>query len=250
MMTDLHGKVAIVTGASRGIGAAIAAALADAGAAVLTVSRGALDPAAHDDLAVVGERHAHYSADLSRLESVPQVVQRCLHQFGQIDILVNNAGIVRRAPVLEHSHADWDAVLMTNLTVPFFLAQHCAREMVVRGSGKIINVCSLLSFQGGITVPGYAAAKHGLAGVTKAMANELAPLGVNVNGLAPGYIDTENTAALRADAARDAAILGRIPVGRWGTTSDMVGAALFLACPASDYMHGQILTVDGGWLAR
>ncbi len=250
-MFDLSGKVAIVTGASRGIGAAMAVGLAEAGASVLLVSRTA--PQAETLAALTASQRPffHHPADLSRIENVEPTLAVALARFGRVDILVNNAGIVRRTPILNCTEADWDDVLNTNLKVPFFLAQACARQMVVQASGgKIINICSVLSYQGGILVPSYAAAKHGLAGVTKALANELAPHAINVNGLAPGYIKTDNTAALITDQARYNAILSRIPQGRWGEATDLVGATIFLASPASDYMQGHILNVDGGWLGR
>ncbi|MSP14350.1 MAG: SDR family oxidoreductase [Chloroflexi bacterium] len=260
-MFTLEGKVAIVTGASRGIGAAIAIALADAGASVSLISRTAPQPEVISSLEKTGRLFAHISADLSQMQSIPLVVGSTLNRFGRIDILVNNAGIIRRTPFLEYSETDWDVIVNTNLKVPFFLAQACARQMLAQEHvgqgaessgqrGKIINICSVLSFQGGILVPAYTAAKHGLAGVTKAMANELAPQGINVNGLAPGYVRTENTAPLQSDPQRFNAIVARIPAGRWGDPADIAGAAVFLASSASDYMQGQILTVDGGWLAR
>jgi 2-dehydro-3-deoxy-D-gluconate 5-dehydrogenase len=250
-MDELKEKVAVVTGASRGIGAAIAVKLAQAGAKVLLVSRSAPEPETLATLVESGQAFRHFPADLSRVANIPAVIEAALANFGRLDILVNNAGIIRRAPVLEYSEADWDAVLDTNLKVPFFLAQACARQMVAQGQGgKIINTCSLLSFQGGIFVPAYTAAKHGLAGVTKALANELAAKKINVNGIAPGYIRTENTAALQADPARNNAIVSRIPQGDWGAAEDIAGAALFLASSLSDYMHGHILTVDGGWMGR
>ena len=250
-MYELNDKVAIVTGASRGIGAAIAVAFAGAGAKVLLVSRTAPDPDVITALDVTGQPYVHFPADLSRTDNIPKVLEAALSNFGRVDILVNNAGTIRRAPILEFSEADWDSVLDTNLKVPFFLAQACARQMVAQGQGgKIINTCSVLSFQGGLFVPAYAAAKHGLAGITKSMANELASKKINVNGIAPGYIRTENTSALQADPNRSSAIVSRIPQGDWGSSEDITGAALFLASPASDYVHGHILTVDGGWMGR
>jgi 2-deoxy-D-gluconate 3-dehydrogenase len=250
-MFRLDGKVAIVTGASRGIGAAIAVGLAGAGAQVLLVSRSEPEPQVIDDLTDSGKPFAHFAADLSLTSNVAPTIQAALASFGRIDILVNNAGTIRRRATLEYTEEDWDAVLNTNLKVPFFLAQACARQMVAqKQGGKIINICSVLSFQGGILVPSYTAAKHGLAGITKALANELAPYQINVNGLAPGYIKTENTAALQADEARYNAILARTPAGRWGEPDDLVGAAIFLASPDSDFMQGHILSVDGGWMAR
>jgi 2-dehydro-3-deoxy-D-gluconate 5-dehydrogenase len=248
-MFDLTGKTAIITGASRGIGASMAIGLAAAGASVLLVSRSAPDS---DVIAALqGKPTAHLAADLTRMDAIPQVVQAARDHFGRVDILINNVGMIRRTPFLDHTEADYDAVLALNLKIPIFLAQACARQMVAQGSGgKIINVCSLLSHQGGILVLGYTAAKHGLAGVTKLMANELAQHRINVNGIAPGYIRTENTAALQADNARSNAILARIPQGRWGESDDLVGAAVFLSSAASDYVNGHILTVDGGWMGR
>lgn len=250
-MYELNEKVAIVTGASRGIGAAIAVAFARAGAKVLLVSRSLPEAETIAALDDSGQPYVHFPADLSRTDNIPKVIEAALSNFGRIDILVNNAGTIRRAPILEFSEGDWDAVLDTNLKVPFFLAQACVRQMVAQGQGgKIINICSVLSFQGGLFVPAYAAAKHGLAGITKSMANELASKKINVNGIAPGYIRTDNTAALQADPNRSSAIVSRIPQGDWGATEDITGAALFLASPASDYVQGHILTVDGGWMGR
>jgi 2-deoxy-D-gluconate 3-dehydrogenase len=250
-MFDLAGKVAIVTGASKGIGASMAIALGQAGAQVLLVSRSEPQSQVLATLAEHKTTFAWHAADLSLMVGVQSSVAAVLEKFGRVDILVNNAGTIRRAPILEYSEADWDAVLNTNLKVPFFLAQACARQMVAQGQGgKIINTCSMLSYQGGILVPSYTAAKHGLAGITKALANELAPYHINVNGIAPGYIRTDNTAPLQADAQRNQAILARIPAGRWGEPSDLSGAIVFLASAASNYMQGHILDVDGGWLAR
>ncbi len=248
---SLAGKVAIVTGGNKGIGAAISVGLAGAGASVLMVSRSVPEPEALAALEKSGRPYAHFAADLSRMSSIAPTVEEAMKRFGRIDILVNNAGIIRRAPFLEHSEADWDDVQNTNLKVPVFLSQACARQMVAQGQGgKIINICSLLSHQGGINVVGYTGAKSGLAGATRLMANELGKYGININGIAPGYTKTENTAALVADEARYNAILARIPQGRWADPSDMVGAAIFLASPASDYVNGHILDVDGGWMAR
>jgi 2-deoxy-D-gluconate 3-dehydrogenase len=250
-MFRLDGKVAIVTGASRGIGAAIAVGLAGAGAQVLLVSRTEPEPAVVEALTVNGKPFAHFATDLSQMSNVGPVVQAAVTRFGRVDILVNNAGIIRRSSVLDYTEDDWDSVLNTDLKVPFFLAQACARQMILqKQGGKIINICSLLSFQGGILTLGYTAAKHGLAGVTKIMANELAPYNINSNGIAPGYIKTKNTMALQSDENRYNAILARIPAGHWGEPEDLVGAAVFLASSASDFMQGHILTVDGGWMGR
>ena len=246
---SLAGKTALVTGANTGIGQAIAVALAQAGADVALAGRS--EPA--ETLALIeeaGRKAVNIAADLSSIEPVARVVNEAVAALGRIDILVNNAGIIRRDDLLQFSEADWDAVIDTNLKTLFFLSQAAARGMVAQGGGKIINIASLLTFQGGIRVPSYAAAKSGVGGVTKAMANELAPHGVQVNAIAPGYIATNNTAALQADATRNRQILERIPAGRWGDPTDIAGAAVFLASPASNYVTGHVLAVDGGWLAR
>lgn len=248
-MFDLAGKVALVTGANTGIGQAIAVALADAGADVAAAGRSPAD----ETVARVrdaGRQSENFAADLSSTVAIQPLVDAVLARFGRIDILVNNAGIIRRADLLEFSEEDWDAVLDTNLKSLFFLSQAVARHMAQRGSGKIVNIASLLTFQGGIRVPSYAAAKSGVGGVTKAMANELAAKGIQVNAISPGYVATNNTAALQADETRNRQILERIPSGRWGKPEDIAGAAVFLAAPASDYVTGHILAVDGGWLAR
>lgn len=246
---DLSGKSALVTGANTGIGQAIAIALAEAGADVAVAGRS--QPT--ETLALIeatGRKAVSISADLSSTQPVQRVIDEALAGLGRIDILVNNAGIIRRDDLLDFSEEDWDAVIDTNLKTLFFLSQAAARHMAERGSGKIINIASLLTFQGGIRVPSYAAAKSGVGGVTKAMANELTAKGIQVNAIAPGYISTNNTAALQADAARNRQILERIPAGRWGKSEDIAGAAIFLASPASDYVTGHVLAVDGGWLAR
>ncbi|MEY3985549.1 MAG: hypothetical protein RLZ59_994 [Pseudomonadota bacterium] len=246
---SLAGKVALVTGANTGIGQAIAVALAEAGANVALAGR--TEP--HETLeriAATGLQGLSIKADLSSTAPVKGVVDDVVGRFGRIDILVNNAGIIRRNDLADFTEEDWDAVVDTNLKSLFFLSQAAAAPMVVQGTGKIINIASLLSFQGGIRVPSYAAAKSGVAGVTKAMANELAAKGVQVNAIAPGYIATNNTAALQADETRNRQIVERIPTGRWGSPDDIAGAAVFLASPASDYVTGHILAVDGGWLAR
>ncbi|EIZ78808.1 2-deoxy-D-gluconate 3-dehydrogenase [Novosphingobium sp. Rr 2-17] len=246
---SLEGKAALVTGANTGIGQAIAVALAKAGADVALAGRS--EPA--ETIALIeatGRRCVNIKADLSSIEPVGRVVDEAVAGLGKIDILVNNAGIIRRDDLLQFSESDWDAVMDTNLKTLFFLSQAAARGMVERGAGKIVNIASLLTFQGGIRVPSYAAAKSGVGGVTKAMANELAARGVQVNAIAPGYIATNNTAALQGDETRNRQILERIPTGRWGRPEDIAGAAVFLASPASDYVTGQVLAVDGGWLAR
>ena len=246
---DLSGKAALVTGANTGIGQAIAVALAQAGADVAVAGRS--EPL--ETLALIGaagRKAVNIKADLASIEPVQRVVDEALSALGRIDILVNNAGIIRRDDLLDFSEADWDAVIDTNLKTLFFLSQAAARHMTARKSGKIINIASLLTFQGGIRVPSYAAAKSGVGGVTKAMANELASQGVQVNAIAPGYISTNNTAALQGDETRNRQILERIPTGRWGRPEDIAGAAVFLASSAADYVTGQVLAVDGGWLAR
>lgn len=246
---SLAGKTALVTGANTGIGQAIAVALAEAGADIALVGRSNAEETAQL-IEAKGRRAISINADLSSTEPLNRVVQEALETLGRIDILVNNAGIIRRDDLLNFSESDWDAVIDTNLKTLFFLSQAAAMHMAERGAGKIINIASLLTFQGGIRVPSYAAAKSGVGGVTKAMANELAVKGVQVNAIAPGYIATNNTAALQADETRNRQILERIPAGRWGRPEDIAGAAVFLASPASDYVTGHILAVDGGWLAR
>jgi 2-deoxy-D-gluconate 3-dehydrogenase len=246
---DLTGKVALVTGANTGIGQSIAVALAAAGANVALAGRSEPTETLSQIMAQ-GRKTCSIFADLASIEPVPAVVAQTIDELGQLDILVNNAGIIRRNDLLNFSEEDWDSVMDTNLKTLFFLSQTAARHMADRGSGKIINIASLLTFQGGIRVPSYAAAKSGVAGVTRAMANELAPKGVQVNAIAPGYITTNNTAALQADETRNRQILERIPSGRWGKPEDIAGAAVFLASSASDYVTGQILAVDGGWMAR
>ncbi|MBL8521630.1 MAG: 2-dehydro-3-deoxy-D-gluconate 5-dehydrogenase KduD [Betaproteobacteria bacterium] len=246
---DLSGQVAVITGANTGIGQAIALALAQAGADIAAVGR---TPATETigQVQALGRRAINIAADLSSTAPIAQVVSQAESQLGGIDILVNNAGIIRRADAVEFSEADWDAVVDTNLKTLFFLSQAVARGMIGKGRGKIIHIASLLSFQGGIRVPAYTAAKSGVAGLTKAMANEWSAKGINVNAIAPGYIETNNTEALRADPVRSRQILERIPAGRWGAPSDIGGAAVFLASRASDYVHGHVLPVDGGWLGR
>ena len=246
---DLTGRVAIVTGANTGIGQGLAVALAQAGADVALVGRTPAEETA-EQVRAAGRRAAIIRADLSTIAPVREIVDRTVADLGGLDILVNNAGIIRRADALEFSEEAWDAVIDTNLKSVFFLCQAAARHMVERGRGKIINIASMLSFQGGIRVPSYTASKSGVAGLTKLLANEWAANGINVNAIAPGYIATNNTAALQADEVRNRQILERIPAGRWGQPSDLGGAAVFLASSASDYVHGHVLAVDGGWLAR
>jgi len=246
---SLAGRVAVVTGASSGIGQAIAAALAAAGADIAVVGRSASDETANR-VQAAGRRFLPVAADLGSTAVCQKIVDEVTRGLGGIDILVNNAGIIRRREALEFSEADWDAVMDVNLKTLFFLSQAAARHMIPRGGGKIINIASMLSFQGGVRVASYTASKSGLAGVTRLLANEWADKGINVNAIAPGYIATRNTEPLRRDAARNREILGRIPAGRWGSPEDLGGAAVFLASRASDYIHGAIIPVDGGWLSR
>ncbi len=246
---DLTGKRALVTGANTGIGQAIAVALAEAGADIALAGRS--EPAETlARIAATGRKAIDLRADLSGIAPVQGLVDDAVTALGGLDILVNNAGIIRRNDLADFTEDDWDSVVDTNLKTLFFLSQAAAKVMMAQGSGKIVNIASLLSFQGGIRVPSYAAAKSGVAGLTKALANELAPAGVQVNAIAPGYITTNNTAALQADATRNRQILERIPAARWGNPEDIAGAAVFLASGAADYVTGHILAVDGGWLAR
>jgi len=246
---DLGGKVAIVTGANTGIGQAIALSLAAAGADIAAVGRTPAEETV-EKVRALGRKAEIVSADLSSIEPVQRVVDETIAKLGGLDILINNAGIIRRADSVDFTEEDWDAVIDTNLKSTFFLAQAAGRHMLAQGSGKIVNIASLLSFQGGIRVPSYTASKSGVAGLTKLLANEWAARGVNVNAIAPGYIATNNTAALQADETRNRQIQERIPAGRWGDPSDIGGAAVFLASPAANYIHGHVLAVDGGWLAR
>ncbi|MDR6116043.1 MULTISPECIES: 2-dehydro-3-deoxy-D-gluconate 5-dehydrogenase KduD [unclassified Sphingomonas] len=246
---DLAGKVAVVTGANTGIGQAIAVALAAAGAEVACVGRTPAEETA-EQIRALGRRVVLIPADLSTIAPVQQVVDTTLAELGRLDILVNNAGIIRRADAVDFTEEDWDAVIDTNLKSVFFLCQAAGRYMIGQGSGRIINIASMLTFQGGIRVPSYTASKSGVGGLTKLLANEWAAKGVTVNAIAPGYIATNNTAALQADESRNKAILDRIPAGRWGNPADLGGAAVFLASDAAAYVNGHILAVDGGWLAR
>lgn len=247
----LDGRVALVTGAARGLGQAMAIALAEAGADVATLDH-APAPQTCEALGALGRRCMHIQCDLraASVADLAHVVDRVTAEMGRLDVLVNNAGIIRRAPAVEFSEADWDDVLQINLKAVFFLSQAAARVMVKQHGGKIINIASMLSFQGGIIVPSYTAAKSGVAGITRALANEWARHNVNVNAIAPGYMATDNTAPLRADPNRSASILDRIPAGRWGVPDDLKGVVVFLASAASDYVNGAIIPVDGGWLTR
>jgi 2-deoxy-D-gluconate 3-dehydrogenase len=250
-MFTLEGRVALVTGATAGLGQAMAIALAQAGADVVSLGR---RPGTQTGEAVTaaGRRFASISCDLlaASVADLQAVVDRVVAEMGRLDILVNNAGVIRRGPALEFSEPDWDEVIQVNMKAAFFLSQAAARHMVKQGGGKIINIASMLSFQGGILVSSYTAAKSGVAGITHALANEWARHNINVNAIAPGYMATDITTPLRADPARNQAILDRIPAGRWGTPDDLSGAVVFLASRASDYVHGAILPVDGGWLSR
>ena len=247
----LDGKVALVTGAGQGLGQGMAIALAEAGADIASLDRIGCEGTC-ESVCALGRRYYESMVDLRQasVADLNLVVDRIVKELGHIDILVNNAGTIRRTPAINFSETDWDDVLQINLKAAFFLSQAVGRVMLSRQSGKIINIASMLSFQGGINVPSYTAAKSGLAGITRALANEWAKHGINVNAIAPGYMATDNTAALRADPIRSKSILERIPAGRWGVPDDLKGAVVFLASSASDYMHGAILPVDGGWLTR
>src|SRR5580658_4237551 len=248
---SLQGKTALVTGCSKGIGRSMALALADAGADIIGVSSSlAAGGDVEREIVATGRAFTAYAADLTDRAAVYEVVAAVRALRRPVDILVNNAGMILRQPAAEHSDEFWDKVLSINLDAAFILARELGKEMLSRRSGKIIFTCSLLSFQGGINVPGYAASKGALSSLVKALANEWASKGVNVNGVAPGYISTDNTEALRNDPVRSKAILDRIPAGRWGEPDDFRGPAVFLASAASDYVHGTILTVDGGWMGR
>ena len=247
----LDDKVALVTGAGRGLGQAMSVALAEAGADIAGLGSGSLENTA-TRVRALGRRFLSLKVNLleAQAKDLNELVARVVAELGGLDILVNNAGIIRRTPVLEFSERDWDDVIQVNLKAVFLLSQAAGRVMVEHGKGKIINVASVLSFQGGIRVPAYTASKSAVAGITRLMANELAAKGLNINAIAPGYMTTDNTAQLRADADRAPSILARIPAGRWGEPADLMGAVVFLASPASDYVNGTILPVDGGWLTR
>jgi 2-deoxy-D-gluconate 3-dehydrogenase len=248
----LEGRTALVTGCRRGIGQALACALAEAGADIIGVSASLEESGSVVEREVVarGRRFTAYACDFADRRALYEFIEQAKRHHPRVDILVNNAGIILRSPAAQYSDQDWDRVVEVNLSAQFILAREFGRDMLARASGKIIFIASVLSFQGGITVPAYAAAKGGVAQLTMALANEWAGQGVNVNAIAPGYIATDNTAALRADPLRSEQILVRIPAGRWGTPDDLKGAVVFLASDASAYVHGAILTVDGGWLGR
>jgi 2-deoxy-D-gluconate 3-dehydrogenase len=247
---SLAGKVALVTGANTGLGQGIAIALAQAGADIVAVGRSS--PAdTGTQVAAAGQKFYAVTADLEGSGAAATVVRQAVAEAGRVDILINNAGIIRRNDALSFTEEEWDSALNVNLKTPFFLAQAAAQAMLKAGTGgKIVNIVSMLSFQGGIRTASYTASKSGLAGITRLLANEWAARGINVNAIAPGYFATNNTTALRADEGRNRDILGRIPAGRWGKPSDLGGAAVFLSSSASDYVHGTIIPVDGGWLAR
>ena len=248
---SLSGKTAVVTGASSGIGQGMAKGLAEAGADIIDLSR-----LSHGEdetariVATAGRKYTHYNTDFSDRESLYEGIRKVREDFGTVDILVNNAGTILRKPAIEHPDEYWDKVIEVNLSSQFIITRELGKEMVARGAGKIIFTCSLLTFQGGITVPGYAASKSGVGRLVMAFANEWASQGVNVNGIAPGYISTENTSALRADPERSKAILDRIPAERWGIPEDFAGPVVFLASEAAGYINGSIVTVDGGWMGR
>lgn len=246
---DLTGKVALVTGANTGLGQGIALALAEAGADIAAAGIVPADETA-EKVKALGRKFVNIDANLGTLEPIERVVNTALAELGGLHILVNNAGLIRRADAVDFSEKDWDDVMNVNIKGAFFMAQAVGRHFIAQGYGKIINIASMLSFQGGIRVPSYTASKSGIAGITRLLANEWAGKGITVNAIAPGYMATDNTAQLRADAERNKAILDRIPAGRWGEPSDLGGAAVFLAAPASDYVNGAIIPVDGGWLAR
>lgn len=247
---NLKDRVALVTGASTGLGAAISVALAEAGARVMCHGNTRSPESTCDRIISAGGVARAITGDLSKAETPNDLIEKTLERFGRIDILINNAGTIRRAPAVDYSDDDWAAVIEVNLTSVFRLSKLAGREMLKNTRGKIVNIASLLSFQGGITVPAYAAAKGGVAQLTKALANEWAKHGINVNAIAPGYMRTSNTAALQADETRNRQILERIPAGRWGEPEDLAGAAVFLSSSASDYVNGHVLVVDGGWMGR
>ena len=246
---DLSGKVALVTGANTGLGQGIALALAEAGADIAAAGIVPADETGQK-VAALGRKFINIDANLGSVEPVGRIVDETLAGLGGLDILVNNAGLIRRQDAVDFSEKDWDDVMNVNIKGAFFMAQAAGRHMIAQGRGKIINIASMLSFQGGIRVPSYTASKSGIAGITRLLANEWAAKGLNINAIAPGYMATDNTAQIRADEAREKAILDRIPANRWGIPADLGGTAVFLAAPASDYVNGAVIPVDGGWLAR
>ena len=246
----LDGRVALVTGASAGLGQAIASALAQAGADVACHGNSRSPDTTCAAVSKTGRTALAITGDLAKTETPRELIEATVNRFGRLDILINNAGTIRRAPAVDYSEEDWATVIQVNLSAVFRLSQLAGRQMISQGNGKIVNIASLLSFQGGITVPAYAASKGGVAQLTKALANEWAGKGINVNAIAPGYMRTDNTKALQQDETRNRQILERIPAGRWGEPTDLAGAAVFLASSASDYINGEILVVDGGWMGR
>nr|WP_307487163.1 2-dehydro-3-deoxy-D-gluconate 5-dehydrogenase KduD [Eubacterium multiforme] len=247
---NLRGKVAIVTGGNTGLGMAYAEALAKSGADLLVTSFDDNVQEVKELVEGAGRKIVFVKGDLTKKETINEVVDTCLKEYGKIDILVNNAGTIRRAPLLEYKDEDWEAVMNINLNAVYYLSRKVAKVMVEQGHGKIINIASMLSFQGGKFVPPYTASKHGVVGITRAFANELAMHNVQINAIAPGYIKTANTAPIRADEKRNAEILGRIPAEKWGEVSDLMGTVVFLSSKASDYINGHVIAVDGGWLVR
>jgi len=243
----LDNQTAVITGGTKGLGKAIAIALAQVGADIAVVSRSE-NPELEETIVGLGRRYYHHPADLTRREQTRSVVPAVVEALGDVDILVNNAGIIRRSAAKDYLESDWDDTLEIDLTAAFLLSQAAGRIMLEKRSGKIINIASIISFQGGLNVTAYAAAKHGLAGLTKALSNDWAAHGVNVNAIAPGFFATELTQALQNDPVRSESIKGRTPADRWGAPEDLAGAAVFLAAPASDFVHGVILPVDGGWM--
>lgn len=246
---DLTGKVALVTGANTGLGQGIALALAEAGADIAAAGIVPADETG-EKVKALGRKFLNIDANLISIEPVDRIVKETVEGLGGLDILVNNAGLIRRADAVEFSEKDWDDVMNVNIKGAFFMAQAAGKHMIAQGRGKIINIASMLSFQGGIRVPSYTASKSGIAGITRLLANEWGAKGININAIAPGYMATDNTAQIRADEVREKAILDRIPANRWGLPADLGGTAIFLASAASDYVNGAIVPVDGGWLAR
>ena len=244
----LDRKIAVVTGGTKGIGKVITFALAEAGADIVVVSRSP-HPDIEKGMLDLGRRYIHHSADFTKREQTKNVIPAVVQNMGGLDILVNNAGIIRRSPAAEHAEEDWDDTIESDLTAAFILSQAAGRVMLKKGRGKIINIASVLAFQGGLNVTAYASAKHGVVGLTRALANDWASKGVNVNALAPSFFVTSLTEAIRKDPERSKSITARTPAGRWGTPQDIAGAAVFLASPASDFIHGVVLPVDGGWMA-